>query len=1417
MWRLSLLVVLLCPWASSKLLGWVESPGYPNGYPPHSSLNWSRCAPKGHALSIQLIHLDLEDSHLCENDAVKVFSNGHLISVLCGGRSYEELQSGVNPQLWSGSGGCLVLSFHSDFSNRHRHSGFRGFYTVQDIDECQDPDNGCTQFCHNFIGGYYCSCRHGYHLDADSHTCTVSCSEDLAGQTEGRASSPSWPGLYPENSRCVHTLSVEPHLQLQLTFTAPFDLEQGPEGECVDSLRIETHSGSLGPFCGSAVPPSPLLTHSHRVKIHFESDSYGTNRGFSLSFTTADKVCLSPISPHSSLTPHSAEYSPGQTVTVTCDPGHFVNVGERKVSVEKEYVKTCQRTGDWKPLYTCQPLNCGRPEIPRDAILAVAGPDKPRTLYGSQIRFNCSSPYYRLQGDDTYTCGVGGEWISPGNDTQLPKCIEVCGMPQESSFSAARILGGKNAELGQIPWYLLIKEPRRGGASLISDRWAVTAAHVVEDYEDARLTWFGGIVDGQSPNNVELISEKIIIHPDYAQGLSPRTTFDNDIALVRFASRVELGPRLSPICLPENNDVLAAGYLGTIAGFGVRETSGKGQVARRLKHVSIGVFSDEKCQKTPQNMQYTQNMFCAGADGKDSCEKDSGGPFFVPSLGESRRPHRLMGIVSWGAACHQTEHKGYYTKVKNYVPWILETIAATENSLKFASFWIFQFHLKTSGPVQTTKVHMFNLDMSWTFCVIWLLCVSVSECLPLTEPEPVLFGAVQSPLYPSPYPPNLLQRWELNVPEGHRISLTFTHLDLEPSADCIYDSVTVLYKKKVLGRFCGQENSADGHHPGSGPILSPGNSLTLLMQTDDDNPERHQNVGFSAHYQAIDMDECSDPELNAEAPVCSQICHNTLGSYLCSCHHGYELHPDQRTCLLSCLGGIFDEPEGHLSSPGYPNAPPHEVSCQYIVSVEPGFKITLNFSDHFHIESLETEKGLSCPHHWLQLTVENENPMKLCGNKSPGVMALNTSTVKLDYYNDDKGLSNGWSLDYTTERVKCAPPGTVPRGRVTPTLDEYFYRDYIFVRCQAGYKLMMNGQEIESFYAMCHSNGQWHLPLPECHIIDCGEPEPLLHGGVSFLSGERNEYNSVVQYHCNQPFYSLHEAVNVSFSCEADRKWRAVDDFGLKPICIPVCGKPQVRFSNFQRIVGGSMAPEGSIPWQVRLVSPQADGGGMLISDRWVLTAAHVLCPGICPVNTPPTPHNMLKIFWGTNTVVLVPNSFAASLHLHPGYNNPDKLHFDNDIALIKLPEPITFNTYVMPICLPPVEHNIGVGETGLVSGFGLKLNEHKGLSQSNNLEYVRLPVVNPETCSKSLEDLKSKYPQIPVESLNMFCAGHADGSRDACQGDSGGPFALWRTDHYWAAGIVSWGVQCGMENSYGFYTRVQNYVEWIHKTMNEN
>lgn len=57
--------------------------------------------------------------------------------------------------------------------------------------------------------------------------------------------------------------------------------------------------------------------------------------------------------------------------------------------------------------------------------------------------------------------------------------------------------------------------------------------------------------------------------------------------------------------------------------------------------------------------------------------------------------------------------------------------------------------------------------------------------------EPTRYGAILSPNYPQAYPNEVVKTWDIEVPEGFGIHLYFTHLDIELSENCAYDSVQV--------------------------------------------------------------------------------------------------------------------------------------------------------------------------------------------------------------------------------------------------------------------------------------------------------------------------------------------------------------------------------------------------------------------------------------------------------------------------------------------------------------------------------------------------------------------------------------------------------------------------------------------------
>ncbi|KAM9488519.1 mannan-binding lectin serine protease 2-like [Clarias gariepinus] len=644
---------------SPSLAGWIQSPGFPRGYSPDLNEFWRRCAPPGHVMSLTLIHLDLEESNECENDALKISEDGHFLANLCGKKTFEELQSSVNPSLRSSSGGCLSINFYSDYSNTERHAGFKAFYTTQDVDECwENSEVECSHFCHNYIGGYSCSCSPGYYLDPDEHTCRANCTENRYGA--GVLTPPGSPGPYYENADCLYSLSVGEGDQIELKFTGVFDVES-INGVCVDFVKVKTDTETFGPFCGKD-RPDDIHTAAQHVQVIFHSDQGGTNQGFSLQYRPKVMECSGKVTPHSTVSPVKQRYPVGEKVTVRCEQGY--SIAYRNYSFES----TCLFNGKWSDIHNCEMVNCGPPDI--SDLMAFT--ENTGMMYHDKFSINCSTHYYHLVGNANFLCNETGDWMTENgqNFSQITtKCVPVCGITKSSA--GGRIFGGKTAELGQIPWQLLVKEPQRGGASLINDRWAITAAHVVE--KQRSLKFFGGMVDGLDKNKVELGTETIIIHPGYDY---TKSHYDNDIALVKMSSRVPLSENIMPVCLPErkSSGLVLEGKQGTVSGLGA--TSDRREKSRYLQYGHVKEYSGD-CFDS--KLKVTENMFCAGDTdgGVDSCKGDSGGPLVIPMLGfgSSDTPYRLKGIVSWGPpVCGDKNYKGYYTKVENYLDWIRETM-----------------------------------------------------------------------------------------------------------------------------------------------------------------------------------------------------------------------------------------------------------------------------------------------------------------------------------------------------------------------------------------------------------------------------------------------------------------------------------------------------------------------------------------------------------------------------------------------------------------------------------------------------------------------------------------------------------------------------------------------------------------------
>ncbi|XP_067401988.1 complement C1s subcomponent [Emydura macquarii macquarii] len=683
----------------------------------------------------------------------------------------------------------------------------------------------------------------------------------------------------------------------------------------------------------------------------------------------------------------------------------------------------------------------------------------------------------------------------------------------------------------------------------------------------------------------------------------------------------------------------------------------------------------------------------------------------------------------------------------------------------------------------------------------WLILCCLLAC---ADAAP-LYGEILSPNYPQMYPNDVQESWEISVPPGYGIRLYFTHLDIEPSQNCEYDFVKILSNDHVEGLLCGRKTSSI---PGS-PVLKefyvPYNTLTVTFQSDFSNEERY--TGFAAYYTAIDVNECTD---FMDEP-CSHFCNNYVGGYYCSCPPDYFLHDDQKNCGVNCSGNVFTELSGEISSPNYPNLYPESSRCEYRVVLEPGYRVVLNIQDRdFDVEPADSEGNCQDS---LTFIAGKQHFGPYCGSRFPGPPVIKTRSNRLDiiFQTDRTAQKKGWKMRYYGDPIPC-PQSVTPNSVLDPLKDNYIFKDYVTVTCIEGYEVVTAQDSQAGFHSSCQSNGEWSNSHLECVPVDCGGPETIPNGMARYQSGfEETQYGAVIRYSCEEPYYTLETRGDGVYHCSASGKWVNKEMGTTLPACVPVCGIPSTPIQEQQRIFGGSPAKPGNFPWQVLFQNPR--GAGALISDRWVLTAAHVLDD----LNNKPTMYagvtNILQEVQKEEPKELIEEE---EVFIHPGWmkmaNPQSRTNFDNDIALLRLKKPVKMGPKISPLCLPgsSPEYELEKGRTGYIAGWG----KTEKRARVVHLMKAMVPVVDMEKC-------RSVKPIPPADSStfkftdNMICAG--DGTKDSCSGDSGGAYAIQdphNDTQYYVGGLVSWGPRCG---TYGLYTRVGRYRDWIIETMSRN
>ncbi|XP_070509258.1 melanization protease 1-like [Chironomus tepperi] len=340
----------------------------------------------------------------------------------------------------------------------------------------------------------------------------------------------------------------------------------------------------------------------------------------------------------------------------------------------------------------------------------------------------------------------------------------------------------------------------------------------------------------------------------------------------------------------------------------------------------------------------------------------------------------------------------------------------------------------------------------------------------------------------------------------------------------------------------------------------------------------------------------------------------------------------------------------------------------------------------------------------------------------------------------------------------------------------------------------------QSDFAAC-TNGQTCQPQHDC-------PDIMRRTSKGYLTPDEKQY--LKSKHCNK--------INrLNYFCCGGSTTKSSEKLLPEP---PTCG-----ISLADRIVGGKDTNIDDYPWiaQIYYSRPGRSTArlccGSLISERWVLTAAHCdreikevhnydiisVRLGDWDTRTDPDCQELINEHVCNDPYVDVP---VAKIISHEDYDLNSINHY-NDIALLKLQRNVKFTKWIYPICLPFASDSATSDYTGQnleVAGYGRTETE----TSSPVKQRLDLDGVKTSQCQQYYNTRRIKLAD------SQLCAG-GEKDKDSCNGDSGGPLMKYGTfpnavtPYYMLVGVVSFGpTNCGTKDAPGVYTRVTEYMDWI-------
>ncbi|XP_035217484.1 cubilin-like, partial [Stegodyphus dumicola] len=217
-----------------------------------------------------------------------------------------------------------------------------------------------------------------------------------------------------------------------------------------------------------------------------------------------------------------------------------------------------------------------------------------------------------------------------------------------------------------------------------------------------------------------------------------------------------------------------------------------------------------------------------------------------------------------------------------------------------------------------------------------------------------LTGVLSSPNYPETYPERCLCIYEIRLPPGYVVNVTFHSMFIRWSWKCESDYLDIhdgdSSNAPRLAHLCGNEKQ---------DIISSYNVMWMKFKANSPRPPLR---GFYIVYEGMEM---------------------------------------------GC-GGLLTDNEGRISSPKHPLRYPHSHTCRWLLRAPEKHSIRLTFTSFY------LEEDNECRFDYVD--IEESNGMSLgryCGNRIPPILTSVHNTLIVKFVTDASVARDGFTANYT--------------------------------------------------------------------------------------------------------------------------------------------------------------------------------------------------------------------------------------------------------------------------------------------------------------------------------------------------------------------------------------------------------------------